>query len=80
LKERACLYDLGKGERFILKGILRKKDGSAWTNTSGRGWGQVMSFCEHGNGYFVRGVAQLSEDRLASQDGLFCMQLVIKGS
>jgi hypothetical protein len=40
----------------------------------------VMSFCDHGNGCLVRGIAQLSEDRLASQDGLFCMHLVVKGS
>jgi hypothetical protein len=80
LKETVCWCDLGKDKRFILQWILRKKDGSAWASTSGRGCGQVVSFCDHGNGCLVRGIAQLSEDRLASQDGLFHVQLVVKGS
>lgn len=80
LEGKVCWYDLGKDERFILKWILKKKDGSTWTDTSGRGWGQVMSFCDHGHGCLLRGIALLSEDQLASQDGLFWMQLVVKGN
>jgi hypothetical protein len=33
------MSDLGKVKRLILKWILRKKDGSVWADTSGRGWG-----------------------------------------
>jgi hypothetical protein len=40
----------------------------------------MMGFCDRGNGCLVWGIAQLSEDQLASQDGLFCMQLVVKSS
>jgi hypothetical protein len=43
-------------------------------------WGQVMSFCDRGNGCLVRGIIGLSEDRLVSQDGLFYMHLLVKSS
>jgi len=39
-----------------------------------------MSFCDHGRGCLVRGIALPFEDQLASQDGLFWMQLVVKGN
>ena len=44
------MEDLGAHGRIILQMFFKSKMGKRGRDSSGSGWGQVVSSCEHGNG------------------------------
>jgi len=49
LKERYYCGNPGVGRRIILKSLLKNRLGGCGLHSCGSVWGQVTSFCEHGN-------------------------------